>query len=137
MELENLIRDLVRVPRMLVVVGGEGCVGEMYCDSKSEAKFHGGWGMVESGSWHFHLKLDSVESAQFVEAEDHGAPLLYYVRFAGADGQTLLRCYFPNPFTDEHDKPVDFQPEKLKAFESIRDRYVGQKGITFVHRPKS
>ena len=136
MDLERLLRDLAAVNRMLFVIGSEDCVSEMYSDGKTEPRFHEDWAMVETGSWHFHLNLGRVKSAQFVEAEDHGAPLLYYVRFADEAEETLLRCYLPNPYLDENDNLVDFQPEKLRLFEEIRDRYLGQPGVTFVRWPK-
>ena len=136
MVMKELLKDLARIERMLFVVGGGGCVSEMYCDGKTKPQFHEEWAMVETGSWHFHLSVDEVKSAQFVEAEDHGAPVLYYVRFANEAGETLLRSYFPNPYLDENEKVVDFQSEKLKVFEELRDRYVGQPGVTFVKRPK-
>ena len=80
--------------------------------------------------------MESVAGIQFVEAEDHGVPFLYYVRFSSGNEDTLVRCYFPNPYLDENDEPAAFQPEKLKYFEDFRDRYIGQEGIIFVQRPR-
>ena len=31
---------------------------------------------------------------------------------------------------------TDFQPERLQAFETMRDRYVGSEGVTYVQRPR-
>ena len=81
MSFRTLIRDLAAIDRMLFVVGGGACVSEMYGDGKTEPEFHDRWGMIESGPWHLHLDMSSIKQAQFVEAEDHGAPMLYYVRF--------------------------------------------------------
>ena len=69
-----------------------------------------------------------------MEAEDHGAPKIYYVRFADKSGDTLMRCYFPNPFLDNNEKITDFQPDKLKVFEVMKDRYTVCKGIEFIKR---
>ena len=134
--MQDLIKDLARLDKMLFVVGGGGCVSEMYGDGKTEPRFQGQWGMVETERWHFHLDLGRVKSAQFVEAEDHGAPVMYYVRFADEAGDTLLRCYFPNPYLDDDEKVTEFQPERLRVFEDYRDRHVGKEGIVFVKRPK-
>ena len=134
--MEGLLKDLAHLNKMLFVVGGEGCVSEMYSDGETEPTFYEQWGMMELKTWHFHLNMDLVKNAQFVEAEDHGAPLLYYVRFANEAGDTLLRCYFPNPYMDDSEEPAPFQPEKLRIFEEMRDRYAGQRDITFVRRPK-
>ena len=34
---------------------------------------------------------------------------------------------------DQDLKPTPLQPEKLKAFTDLRDKYVGRDGIVFVH----
>ena len=136
MELEKLIRDLATVERMLWVIGGGEVVSENTASGMKEPTVSNGYTTVEGDSWHFHLKMDSVAAIQFVEAEDHGVPYLYYVRFSDAREETLLRVYFPNPYLDENDEPTEFQPEKLRLFEEHRDKYVGQERITFVKRPR-
>ncbi len=136
MELESLIRDFASDERMLWVIGGGEVVSENEANGMEEPKFSDNYVTVEADSWHFHLKMDSVAGVQFVEAEDHGVPYLYYTRFSNAQGETLLRIYFPNPYLDENDDLADFQPEKLKLFEDFRDRYVGQEGIVFAQRPR-
>ena len=97
MELENLIRDLTSPDQMLWVIGGGEVVSENTGKDMKEPTVGDGYITVEADSWHFHMKLDSVTGVQFVEAEDHGVPFLYYVRFSDAKEETLLRVYFPNP----------------------------------------
>ena len=101
MSMKNLITDLASINRMLFVVGGGACVSEMYSDGQTEPQFHDRWGMIESGPWHLHLDMSSIKQAQFVEAEDHGAPMLYYVRFSDPSDETLVRAYFPNPYLND------------------------------------
>ena len=137
MSMETLITDLASIDRMLFVVGGGACVSEMYSDGKTEPQFHDRWGMIESGPWHLHLDMSSVKQAQFVEAEDHGAPMLYYVRFSDSSDETLVRAYFPNPYLNDAEERVDFQPAKLAAFEEMRDRHVNGEDVVFVKRPKN
>ena len=134
--MEKLIRDFASLDRMLWVIGGGEVASENTAKEMKEPTFDNGYATVEADSWHFHLKTDSVAGVQFVEAEDHGVPYLYYVRFSDAKEETLLRIYFPNPHLDENDKPTEFQPEKLKLFEDFRDKYVGQEGIIFVRRAR-
>ena len=136
MELERLIRDLTSPDRMLWVIGGGEVVSENTGKDMKEPAVADGYITVASDSWHFHMKLDSVTGVQFVEAEDHGIPFLYYVRFSDAEEETLLRVYFPNPYLDDNEEPTEFQPERLKLFEDYRDRYVGHDGIIFVKRPR-
>ena len=135
--LTELIRELVATDEMLVVIDSGSAVAEMRADAVKEPEFEGRWAMLESNGWHIHLGLDAVDAIQFVEAVDRnhdGIPKLYYVRFSDTDGRTLLRFYFPNPWLDEQERPVAFQPGRLKFFEEFRDRYVGREGIVFVAR---
>ena len=134
--MEILIRELAGLPRMLWVVGGGEVVSENNAQGMKKPEFSDGYATVRADSWHFHLRLDSVTGVQFVEAEDHGIQFLYYVRFCSEKEETLVRCYFPNPYLDDDDQPAEFQPGKLRLFEQVRDRYVGQVGIIFVKRPR-
>ena len=136
MRLEQLLRDLASIKRMLFVIGDADAVSEMFIDGTRAPTFEGGYAMLETESWHFHLRIDAVDGVQFVEADNHVSPKLYYVRFSDARGDTLLRVYFPNPYLDDNDQPTAFQSERLKLFEAMRDNYVGQEGITFVRRPR-
>ena len=137
MELEKLIRDLSRLEGMLWVIGGGQVVSENSAKGMQEPEVSNGYANIEADNWHCHLKMDSVDAVQFVEAEDHGVPYLYYIRFSDTEENTLLRVYFPNPYLDETEQPTEFQPDKLRTFEEYRDRYVGQEGIIFVKRPRS
>ena len=134
--LETLIRELSATPGMLWVVGGGDVVSENSSVDMRESDFTDGYATVRAEAWHFHLNMKSVDGIQFVEAEDHGVPYLYYVRFADTGGETLVRCYFPNPYMDDDDNPAEFQPEKLAAFQEMRDRYVGQENVIYAERPR-
>ena len=137
MSMKELIRELASIDRMLFVVGGGACVSEMYSDGQTEPEFHDRWGMIESGPWHLHLDMSSIKQAQFVEADNHGAPKLYYVRFSDVSDETIVRAYFPNPYLDESDKRTGFQPSKLALFEDMRDRHVNGDDVVFVKRPRN
>ncbi len=134
--LEELIRELSATPEMLWVVGGGEVVSENSSVAMQEPDFSDGYATVQAEAWHFHLSMKSVDGIQFVEAEDHGVPYLYYVRFSDPEGETLVRCYFPNPYMDDNDDPAEFQPDKLAMFQEMRDRYVGREGIIYVERPR-
>ena len=99
MSMKTLIKDLASIDRMLFVVGGGACVSEMYSDGKTEPQFHDRWGMIESGPWHLHLDMSSIKQAQFVEAENHGAPMLYYVRFSDAVRRDPRPRLLPQPLS--------------------------------------
>ena len=135
--LKDLITELLSVEKMLVVVGSSGAAAEMDTDEVSGPDFDGRWVTIEARGWHVHLDVEAVDGAQFVEAEDRAhdsIPKLYYVRLSAAEGGTVIRFYFPNPWLDEDEKPAEFQPDKLRMFERMRDRYIDKEGIEFARR---
>ena len=135
--IEQLISELIATNKIMLVIDSGGAVSEMHPRDMKPPEFEDDrWVTIESVDWHVHLDLSKLDGVQFVEAEDkhHDFPKLYYVRFSDADGGTLLCFYFPNPWLDEDENAVDFQPEKLQFFEDFRDRYVGTGGIVFVER---
>ena len=135
----ELLRRLAQNDKMMWVVGGVGVVSENDSKGIKEPEVSGGYVTMEADNWHFHLGLESITAIQFVEAESHGDLMSYYVRFSNdGDGkeETLVRSYFPNPYLGENFERTELQPEKLEAFEKMRDEYVGREGIVFVKRPK-
>ena len=133
---KRLLEELLALQGMLVVVDSGGAVAELHPPAGMKPEFEDEWAMIEAGAWHVHLNLRKIDGVQFVEAEDnlHSFPKLYYVRMSDADGGTTIRFYFPNPWLDDDERPTDFQPEKLRLFEGVRDRYVGCGGVVFVRR---
>lgn len=136
MEILDLIHELVKVDNAMWVVGGGEVVSENNTRGIKEPDVSGGYVTIEADNWHFHLGINSVTGVQFVEAESHGDLRSYYVRFSNAKEETLVRCYFPNPYLDDNNKRTELQPEKMRLFEEFRDRYVGHEGIIFVRRPR-
>ena len=132
----ELIRELATDEKVMWVVGGGEVVSENNSKGIKEPQLSNGYLTVEADNWHFHIGIDKVTGIQFVEAESHGDLLSYYVRFSNAQEETLLRGYFPNPYLDDTYQRTDFQPEKLKPFQEMRDRYVGREGIVYVQRPR-
>ncbi len=132
----ELVTELAKDDSMMWVVGGGEVVSENDSKGIKEPEFSNGWVTVEADNWHFHLGIDTVTGIQFVEAESHEDLISYYVRFSNQKEETLLRSYFPNPYLDENNKRTELQPEKLRAFEEMRERYVGRDGIIFAKRPR-
>ena len=135
--IKRLITELTTSDRMLLVIDSGGAVSEMHLRDIVAPEYKGEWAPIESSDWHVHLNLATVDGVQFVENSDHGhevMPKLYYVRLSAADGVTLIRFYFPNPWLDEQETPTEFQPDKLRFFEDFRDRYVDDKNIRYVKR---
>jgi putative heme iron utilization protein len=132
----ELVKELASDDKMMWVVGGGDVVSENDSRGIKTPEVHGGYVTVEADNWHFHLKIDDVTGVQFVEAESHDDLLSYYIRFSNEKEETMVRGYFPNPYLDDNLQRTELQSEKLKAFEEMRDRYVGRDGIVFVHRPR-
>jgi len=131
----ELLRELTQDDKKMWVIGGSKVSSENSSKGIKEPEISGNFVTIEAENWHFHLGLDNVTGIQFVEAENHGDLHSYYVRFSGPEYEdTLVRSYFPNPNLDDNENRTDFQPEKLKAFEEFRDRYVGREGIVFDQR---
>lgn len=133
--LAEIIRELTANDRMLWVVGGGEVASENTSQGIKEPDFSNGWITIEADNWHFHLPEASVNGIQFVEAESHGGLKSFYIRFSKDWEETLVRCYFPNPYLDDNLNRVDFQPERYQAFLEMRDRYVGRDDdIVYVQR---
>jgi len=133
----EILRELTQDDKKMWVIGGSKVSSENSSKGIKEPEVSGKYVTIEADNWHCHLDLDLVTGIQFVVAESHGDMHSYYVRFSGPEFEdTLVRTYFPNPSLDDNEKRVDFQPEKVKAFEEFRDRYVGREGIVFVERPR-
>ena len=133
----ELLRELTQDDKKMWVIGGSKVSSENSSKGIKEPEVSGQYVTIEADNWHCHLDLDLVTGIQFVVAESHGDMHSYYVRFSGPEFEdTLVRTYFPNPSLDNNEKRVDFQPEKVTAFEEFRDRYVGREGIVFVERPR-
>ena len=133
----ELLRELTQDDKKMWVIGGSKVSSENSSKGIKEPEVSDKYVTIEADNWHCHLDLDLVTGIQFVVAESHGDMHSYYVRFSGPEFEdTLVRTYFPNPSLDNNEKRVDFQPEKVTAFEEFRDRYVGREGIVFVERPR-
>ena len=132
----KIINELSKDEAVMWVVGGGSVVSENNSKGIKEPEVSGGFVTVEADNWHFHLGVGQVTGIQFVEAESHGDLLSFYVRFSDDKEETLLRGYFPNPYLDSDNQRTEFQPEKFRAFEEMRDRYVGREGIVFVKWPR-
>ena len=131
----ELIRELANNDKLMWVVGGGSVVSENNARGVKEPEISNGYVTLEADNWHFHLPLAQTNGVQFVEAISHAEMRSYYVRFSKDWEETLARAYFPNPYMDEDHQRVPFQPEKLRAFEACRDRYVGRdEGVVFVQR---
>lgn len=133
--LAEIIRELTANDRMLWVVGGGEVASENNSQGIKEPDFSNGWITIEADNWHFHLSEASVNGIQFVEADSHGGRKSFYIRFSKDWEETLVRCYFPNPYLDDNLNRVDFQPERYQAFLEMRDRYVDREdGVVYVQR---
>ena len=133
----ELLRELTQDDKKMWVIGGSKVSSENSSKGIKEPEVSGKYVTIEADNGHCHLDLDLVTGIQFGVAESHGDMHSYYVRFSGPEFEdSLIRTYFPNPSLDNNEKRVDFQPEKVTAFEEFRDRYVGREGIVFVERPR-
>ena len=136
MDLSNIIEGLVATPGVFFVVSRPGVSAELRTNPGRFPEFQaGGWAELSGTDWHTHVNLDMVQSVEFVEQHDHGTiPFLYYVSFLDHTGQTIIQAYFASPYLDEKEQPVEFQAEKLRLFQEMRDRFISKQGFSFVVR---
>ena len=128
----ELIGELTKDELMMWVIGGGAVASENHARGIQQPRNHNGNLTIEADNWHFHIDTADLAGIQFVETKTHGERLSYYVRFSGHSEETLVRSYFPNPYLDNDYKPTPLQPDRLRAFTDMRDRYVGRDGIVFV-----
>ena len=133
----ELLQELVKNGKMMWVIGGGNVVSENDSKGIKEPEVENGYMTVEADNWHFHIGVDQITGVQFVEAESHDDLVSYYVRFSNEKEETMLRGYFPNPNLDSDHKRTEFQPEKLRAFEEMRDRFIDGEKIIYVKRPRN
>ena len=129
----EIMNELAQSETFMWVVGPGPVVSENHSKGIKKPQRHNDTVTIEADNWHCHINIPDITGIQFVETKSHGDRLSYYVRFSGAGETTLLRGYFPNPYMDQNLNPTPLQPEKLKAFTDLRDKYVGRDGIVFVH----
>ena len=133
----EIIRELTKDEAVMWVVGRGDVVSENDSKGIKEPEVDNGYMTVEADNWHFHIGVNQISGVQFVEAESHDDLISYYVRFSNEKEETMLRGYFPNPHLDADHKRTEFQPEKYRAFEDMRDRFVDEGDIIFVKRPRN
>ncbi len=133
----EIIRELTKDEGVMWVVGRGDVVSENDSKGIKEPEVEGGYMTVEADNWHFHIGVNQITGVQFVEAESHDNLVSYYVRFSNEKEETMLRGYFPNPTLDSDHKRTEFQPEKYRVFEEMRDRFIDGEKIIFVKRTRS
>jgi hypothetical protein len=133
----EIIRELTKDEGVMWVVGRGDVVSENDSKGIKEPEVENGYMTIEADNWHFHIGVDAITGVQFVEAESHEDLISYYVRFSNEKEETLVRGYFPNPHMDSEHKRTEFQPEKYRVFEEMRDRFIDNDAIVFVKRPRN
>lgn len=133
----EIIRELTKDEGVMWVVGRGDVVSENDSKGIKEPEVENGYMTIEADNWHFHIGVDQITGVQFVEAESHDDLISYYVRFSNEKEETLVRGYFPNPHLDADHKRTEFQPEKYRVFEEMRDRFVDNDAVVFVKRPRN
>lgn len=123
-----IIRELTATgDSMMWIVGPGDMVSENYSRGIEEPRVHGRYVTVRAHNWLFHLEPEIVARIEFVET--FGDLVSFYVRFADADGQTLLRAYLPRRHDGE-----DETTGGNNSFEDMKGRYAGADGVEYVRR---
>ncbi|MBI2370052.1 MAG: hypothetical protein HYV08_07425 [Deltaproteobacteria bacterium] len=119
---EELLREIVGCPDMILVVGGEHAVSEGMLEAGAAKWSTGeGWANVEAPGWHIHLHLARVAQVRFVEEPSAclGGRTSYSIRLADARGEALLRIYFNNLY----DEAGALRPERRALLDDLQRRF--------------
>ncbi len=120
---EALLREVVRLPDMLFVMGkGPQAVMEGWVSTdETQVSVQEDWISVEGKAWHCHLHLAEVGEIRFVEEPDvHDRKRqAFSIRFLQQDKDPLLMIFFGKMY----DECGALSPDKVTRFRSLQDRY--------------
>ncbi len=120
---EALLREVVRLPDMLFVMGkGPQAVMEGWVSTdETQVSVQEDWISVEGKAWHCHLHLAEVGEIRFVEEPDvHDRKRqAFSIRILQQDKDPLLMIFFGQMY----DEGGALSPDKVTRFRSLQDRY--------------
>ncbi len=94
---KQLLEDLAHTPALVCTVGRDGVVSELFLDETvRKVEFADPWATVEYSGWHIHANLDTITTVRFAEAPSHGDSTSVFVSLEDAEGNAVLRFYFPH-----------------------------------------
>lgn len=118
--LQQLLTELTQVPSLICTVGRKDAIGElMLREAPHNIAFSDGWAAVECKSWHLHVNLATVKQVRFIEDRGHGGSVSPVVIFEDAQGQSVMRFYFPHA-SHTH---TTYTVEELGLFARFKERY--------------
>ncbi len=120
---EALLREVVRLPDMLFVMGkGPQAVMEGWVSTdETQVSVQEDWISVEGKAWHCHLHLAEIGEIRFVEEPDvHDRKRqAFSIRFLQQDKDPLLMIFFGQMY----DNAGVLSADKVARFRSLQDRY--------------
>ena len=117
---KQLLEDLARTPALVCTVGRDGVVSELFLDEEvRKVEFADPWATVEYSGWHIHANLDTITTVRFAEAPSHGDSTSVFVSLDDAEGNAVLRFYFPHASQTHR----TYTAQELTLFETFKARY--------------
>ena len=117
---QQLLADLARTPALICTVGRDTAISELFLDGlPKRIDFADTWATVEFTGWHIHVDLATVATVRFAKAQSHGDSTSLFLSFDDAEGQAVMRFYFPH----ESHTHRTYSPEELELFGQFRERY--------------
>jgi len=120
--LRELLETLVADESMLFVTGPPEAIAECTVHPGTiELSVDGRWVTIEDAAWHIHVDARQLAGVKFRRVPDvHDRRReAFYVSFKTADGETLFRAFFTEPYDDAG----RLRTERVAAFEGARDRF--------------
>ncbi len=118
--MKQLVEDLARTSSLVCTVGRDGVVSELFLDETvQKVEFTDPWATVEYSGWHIHANLDTITRVRFAEASGHDDSVSVFVSLDDAEGNTVLRFYFPHASQTHR----TYTAQELELFEKFKERY--------------
>ena len=123
---KQLLEDLARTPSLVCTVGRDGVVSELFLDETvRKVEFTDPWATVEYSGWHIHANLDTIAKVRFAEAPSHGDSVGVFVSLDDAEGNAVLRFYFPHA-SQTHRTYTAQELELFATFKARHEQMFGQ-----------
>lgn len=122
---QQLLTDLARTPALICTVGRDTAISELFLDgAPKRIDFADSWAAVEFSGWHIHVDLATVTTVRFTEAPSHGDSISLFISFDDAEGQPVMRFYFPHASHTHR----SYTAEELELFGRFQGQYKGLEG---------
>lgn len=135
-DLGNVIKDLLKIKDGTFAIGNDHSVGEMKVHGDEKFSEENGVIHMTSKRWTIHLDLSGVNEGKFIKQKEPSGtiPYILYLSLRDKEDYSIISFFFPNPWLDINGNVVEFDSNKHKLFESLKNKYIKKKVFTFLEK---